>query len=281
MLFQPTVLSLALALVVAAQEPAINAYSSEKEAALGMELAKDVQRRTHPLQSDVIQKYVADLGDSLRKSLPDPTRTFTFSVITNPTGPLHEPLAIPGGHIFVPASLIREARNESEFAGMLAHAMAHILEYHGARLAMLRQISNSGSVPLVFVGAWTGPGSAGAVLIPAELLKYQRDLELEADRDAVRTMSSAGYDPRAHRIYRPRPAHSENVDHDGHTRTRGPDRKTRERGRRTAAGRVPAPQQFPADSEPGCESDAKEDGARSVQGANSRALRRTLIARSA
>jgi predicted Zn-dependent protease len=47
------------------------------------------------------------------------------------------------------------------------------------------------------MGGWTGPGAAGSVLVPVGFLKEQRNYELEADRDAVRLMSAAGFDPRA------------------------------------------------------------------------------------
>src|SRR5581483_1751266 len=83
MVLRVTVASLALGFVVVAQESTVNSYSREKEAALGTELAKDVQRRTHALESDAVQEYVANIGALLRESLPDPTPTFTFSVVTD------------------------------------------------------------------------------------------------------------------------------------------------------------------------------------------------------
>ena len=64
-------------------------------------------------------------------SLPNSqTRTCisTFAVIAEDRGGYtHEPLAYPGGRIFVPAPLILAAGDEAEFAGMLAHAMANLV----------------------------------------------------------------------------------------------------------------------------------------------------------
>lgn len=189
----------AFGLVVQAQQrPEPNLYIAEKEAALGAALAKDVQRQSHPLPSPAVQQYVAAVGESLRAHLPDSTLTFTFSVIEDsPTGPMREPMALPGGYIFVPASLILDARDEAEFAGMLAHAMAHVAERHGTRAATRGQMANAGTIPLIYMGGWAGAGAAGSVLVPVGFLKDQRNYELEADRDAVRLMSAAGFDPRA------------------------------------------------------------------------------------
>jgi hypothetical protein len=58
-------------------------------------------------------------------------------------GSTHEPLSVPGGHIFVPATLIPAAGSEAEFAGMLAHAMAHVTERHGIRTSARGQGNRS------------------------------------------------------------------------------------------------------------------------------------------
>src|SRR4029079_7592907 len=87
----------------------------------------------------------------------------------------HEPTALPGGYVFVPAALLGASESEGEFAGMLAHSMAHVVA--------TGQISGTAaSIPLIFVG---GRACSGVV-----------SDEKDAHALAVRAMSDAGFNPR-------------------------------------------------------------------------------------
>jgi len=115
-------------LSLAAQEPGkpvenvADYYSLEKEAAIGRQLALETQRRTEAINDPGVEEYVKRLGLRISARMPEAKFPFTFSVITDdPCPSLHEPLAIPGGYIFVPAALLIEVHDEAEFAGMLAH----------------------------------------------------------------------------------------------------------------------------------------------------------------
>ncbi len=97
----------------------------DKISVLGKQLADEVARTTAPVESQEVQDYVARLGARLTAQLPNPALAYTFSTVSsNRTNALHEPLAIPGGYIFVPSSLLLTANDEAEFAGMLAQAIA-------------------------------------------------------------------------------------------------------------------------------------------------------------
>jgi len=181
-------------LAVSAQ--GINFYSREKEAALGAALAKEMDRQTKPSENIAVGLYVASVGRRLAAQLPDTGLTWTFTPVVDPLGG-HEPFGLPGGFIFVPEIVLLEAQSEAEFAGMLAHAMAHVAERHGTRMATRGQIGNAATIPLVFMGGWSGTGNAGSVLVPARFLKLQRTYEIDADQLAVRMMDGAGYDPGA------------------------------------------------------------------------------------
>lgn len=149
---------LTLALVVFAQgQPArtpgagINFYSLDREIALGAQLAADVRRESKPLDSDLVHDYVARLGRQLAAQTPGAGFLYSFTAIQDlPAGiaddPTHEAMALPGGAIFIPASLILEAQNTAELAGMLAHAIAHVADRDCTRLetrAGLMQIGAS------------------------------------------------------------------------------------------------------------------------------------------
>ncbi len=174
----------------------VNFYSCEKETALGAQLAKEARRDTTPLDSPVVREYLDRIGRRLAAHLPMACPApFTFAVVTDDTL-THEPFALPGGFIFVPAGLILAARNDAEVAGMLAHAMAHIAERHGVRTAPGAGLANASTLPLIYLGGFAvRPGTGPAV--PMGFLNRQRGWELAADRAAVRVMAAAGYDPAA------------------------------------------------------------------------------------
>jgi predicted Zn-dependent protease len=174
-------------------EQGVNFYSREKEAVLGAQLAQEVRRSTTAIDSTTVHNYVERRGRQLAAQLPGAGSGFTFEAVDGLTSPTHEPVSLPGGYIFVPASLILTAQNEAEFAGMLAHAIAHVVERHGTRQATRASIM--GDVPLVYVGGWSGHG--GEASLPVGFLGFWRAFELEADGLAVKMISGAGYDPRA------------------------------------------------------------------------------------
>src|SRR5436305_14748332 len=144
----------AIALPLLAQEPppgqGLNFYSLEKEAALGRQLAAEAERHMRPLDSAVARDYVSQLGQRLAAQFSGPAFTYAFAVMASGgDNATHEPLALPGGYVFVPASLFLRAQNGSEFAGMLAHSIAHIAAHHFARQFTRGQLVNMATVPLI------------------------------------------------------------------------------------------------------------------------------------
>jgi predicted Zn-dependent protease len=172
----------------------VNFYSLEKEAALGRQLAAEFRKRTTFIHSLTVQDYLDHLGHRLESHLPDSNFPFTFSAIAeDPCPAIHEPAALPGGYVFVPAALFIAAQDEAEFSGMLAHAMEHIAQRHGTRQATRGTMVNYSSVPLIFMGGGCSEGHA----IPLAFMASQRSAELEADFLAVQTIARAGFDPRS------------------------------------------------------------------------------------
>ncbi len=187
----------------AAQEPightenGVNFYSVEKEAAIGKQFAADLRQRTRPIDSPSVQKYLDRFGQRIAAQIRDAKFPFTFSVIADdPCRMIHEPAALPGGYVFVPAALFVAAQDEAEFAGMLAHAMQHTAQRHGTRQATRGQIVNYASIPLIFMSGWGGGCSEGQA-VPLAFFALQRSNELEADALAVQTMAHAGFNPAA------------------------------------------------------------------------------------
>ena len=172
----------------------LNLYSIQKEMALGQQLAREVTRQSKILDDPIISEYVNRIGQSLARN-SDAKVPFTFQVID---GDEVNAFALPGGYVFVYSGLIKVASEEDEFAGALAHEIAHVAARHMTCQASRSQIAGvAGAIPGVLLGGWTGliVGQATSAVIPMTFLSFTRHDESEADYLGVQYMYAAGYDP--------------------------------------------------------------------------------------
>jgi predicted Zn-dependent protease len=66
-------------------EKAVNFYGLDKEAALGKQMATDLQRQTTSIDSPTVRVFLAQLGQDLAAQVPDLKFRVTFSpVIDDP-----------------------------------------------------------------------------------------------------------------------------------------------------------------------------------------------------
>ena len=183
---------------LAQQQPSrgVNWYSLEKEAALGKAVAADFRRQHPGLDDELLKDYLVTITTRLnqfaKSSVP-----ISVEVDAPSPGRTNEVVWLPGGHLFVPLSLLVSVRDEAELAGNLAHALAHIAARHGTRQATRGQIVGLDTVPVIFIGGWCDD----SVLIPIGFIPFRRRDEAEADQLAVDWMTRAGYAPAAWAAY--------------------------------------------------------------------------------
>jgi predicted Zn-dependent protease len=148
--------------------------------------------------------YVERLGQAVIAGEPVPERVvWRFRILRDP---LANAFALPNGSIYVNTGLIAKLDSEAQLVGVLAHEVTHVRNrhtYHAHRsyrkkMVAINIIAAVGTLN-PYGGALGMSISALATALPvvtyATIIGYSRDLERDADREAVRSLARIGYDP--------------------------------------------------------------------------------------
>lgn len=188
-------------LVVALGSGGVAAFqlvSVQDEIAIGRDAQAEIRRQMPEVRDAAVRQYVAALGSRLATHASGADYPYSFS-----TADFRElnAFALPGGPVWINRGILAAAGNEAQVAGVLAHEIAHVAQRHAAQQITKGTVANG---LLGLLGAFIGDGGAGAaaarvaagVTANSFMLKFSRDDEREADREGVRILQRAGYDPR-------------------------------------------------------------------------------------
>jgi beta-barrel assembly-enhancing protease len=172
-----------------------NWYSTDTEIKMGKTYADEVEKSSKLINDPVISEYVNRIGQNIVKN-SDCKVPFTIKVIDSDE---INAFALPGGFFYVNSGLILNADEEAELAGVMAHETAHVCAHHAVREMTRMNYAQLGTIPLIFIGGWTGYGiyEAASIGIPITFMTFSREFEAQADYLGVQYMYRAGYDPQA------------------------------------------------------------------------------------
>jgi len=172
-----------------------NWYSTDSEIRMGRQYASEIEKSTKFITDPVVTEYVNRIGQNIVRN-SDCKVPFTIKVIDSDE---INAMALPGGFFYVNSGLILNADEEAELAGVMAHETAHVCAHHAAREMTRANYAQLGTIPLIFIGGWTGYGiyEAASLAIPITFLHFSREFEAQADYLGVQYMYRAGYDPQA------------------------------------------------------------------------------------
>jgi beta-barrel assembly-enhancing protease len=172
-----------------------NLVTSEKEITLGQQMATELEQTVKLIKDPVITEYIDRLGqDLIRHS--DAKVPFHIKVVDSDDADVS---ALPGGFLYVNKGLIVEAESESELAGVMAHAIAHVCARHATRLQSMKQYLHIATPPVSAVSpaSQTATQNNVSLGIDLELLGINREFEKEADQLGIQYLWNTGYDPNA------------------------------------------------------------------------------------
>ena len=156
------------------------------------EMEELFQRRAAILPDGPETQLVRRIGAAVSPKAPtDSYERFRFAVIDSP---VPNAFALPDGQVYVHSGLLAILENEAQLAAVLAHECMHVEGHHSIVHARQAREKAGGMLAL---SALLGPvGNLINIGFVAAIIGYGRDLEAEADRNAIPRILDAGFDAR-------------------------------------------------------------------------------------
>jgi beta-barrel assembly-enhancing protease len=186
---------------------AARGISDSEEYYIGRAVAARLLARYPLSQNQEATLFVNEVGQAVarKSSQPRTYRGYHFGILE--TSDMNA-YACPGGIILITRGLIKECQNEDELAAVLAHEAAHVAHKDGVKSinqARWTEVLTTAGAEATrqYAGGVAGQlvtlfeSSIDDVFKTLVVNGYSRGAEESADREAVSTLTRAGYNPAA------------------------------------------------------------------------------------
>lgn len=167
-------------------------YSTDREANLGKNISKEVEKQYKLVDDPLVQKRVEDIGKKIVRVCDRRDIDYSFKVLDEKEV---NAVSLPGGYVYIFKGLFDKVSNDDELAGVIAHEVGHVVARHSIKKL---QALMGYSLLRILVAQAPGGGSVGTTADAAFgelILGYGREDELLADQLAARYAKLAGYNP--------------------------------------------------------------------------------------
>ena len=186
---------------------AAKGISDAEEYYIGRAVAARLLARSSLSQNKDATLYINEVGQAVaqKSSMPRTYRGYHFGILET-----SEPnaYACPGGIILITRGLIKECQNEDELAAVLAHEVAHVAHKDGVKSINKARWTEVATSAGAEAARQYGGGIGGTLMNMFEssiddvfktivVNGYSREAEANADREAITTLTRAGYNPAA------------------------------------------------------------------------------------
>jgi len=184
-------------------DPSINIFTIEDDIALGLSVEQEIA--ANPIDYPILDYaeypeayyHIYRIRDSLLntgKVAYSDVFDWQIKIIHNDS--VLNAFAVPGGYMYFYTGIIKFLDNESQFAGVLGHEMAHVARRHSTD-----QLTKAFGLQILF-SILLGDNPTVIAQIAADLasglstLAFSRDNEYEADEFSVKYLYETAYDSR-------------------------------------------------------------------------------------
>lgn len=146
-----------------------------------------------PVYNDAeLAAYIEEVGQKVAAVSHEPDAGYQFFILDTDNTNAE---ATDEGLVYIDRGLLTMLTSEGQLAGVLAHEVGHHTGHHKSRLKTKHALGNFGEVLASILAGNSSLGSALDASNNVRLLKFKREVELEADQFAAEYMYKAGYDP--------------------------------------------------------------------------------------
>lgn len=173
--------------------------SAEKEKAMGLSLAKEVEKKYEEVGDELVQRRFEDIGKRLAQVCDRQEFVYHFKVLkAKDDGPIekyYNAFTLPGGYVYIFEPLMQALETDDKIAAVTAHELGHT---SGRHVVTRLQSALGANIVMLLALATANDGKSLAEAneaINQLMMEYSREDEFEADRLSVKYVKEAGFDP--------------------------------------------------------------------------------------